>query len=149
MAFTRDEIRATGYEVDANGQARRVDASVVQPASRLPPHLKAGWGNAKPTHAHGRRFGSKMELRIFERLLLQSEAFGGLLFVHVSFPLFNLAPDEKHGCARISIDFVLVGPDGSMRCIDGKPRNWKSRDWQRGARAFTALYGIEIELVDR
>lgn len=138
-----------GWELDASGKPRRIDASAVATASRLPPHLKAGWGNAKPTNAHGRRFGSKLELRIFERLLLEKQAFGGDLFVHVSFPLFNLASDEKHNCARVSIDFVRVNADGSMRCIDAKPRNWKSRDWSRGARAFTALYGIEIELVDR
>ena len=107
---------------------------------------------ARATVVDGIRFPSMMEARVYSRLRLLAKAEGATLFRQVRFPLFNLAPEEGSLLPHnISIDFVLVYPDGRRRYIDAKPqrRQAKSRDWKRGKAAFEMCYQASIEETDK
>jgi hypothetical protein len=111
----------------------------------LPLKRFAPWSAAKPTFVNGRRFGSKLEARVFAELTLEAKATGAMLFCHVRFPLLNLAPDEKGQPLGFTPDFVLIYPDNTVRVVDPKGR--PSPEWERGKRAFKALYGLEVETI--
>jgi len=108
-----------------------------------------GHATAIPTTRDGIRFPSKTEARVYQRLALEARADRATLFRQVRLPLLSLAPDDRLRPLYLTIDFLLLYPDGRVRAVDAKAKRWKSRDWARGAAAFTAFYGTKIETVNR
>lgn len=114
------------------------------------------WGRAKPTTVDGIRFRSATEARVYARLREELLA-GEKLVIDCRFPLVATAAriGKAAKAGYITIDFTVWGsaPIGWVlsRAYDAKPANRaaRSRDWRRGARAFTATYGITIFEVDR
>lgn len=103
------------------------------------------WSNAKPTDcAHGHRHASKLEARVCDRLT-RTLTPGQVLYQQVRLPLFVLAPNENGRPLYMTIDFAIVEHGLLLRLVDAKGR--KSREWDRGARALTATYGIEVEVI--
>ena len=127
----------------------------------LTPQLKRKFGAAtKGTTVDGVRFGTQLEARVYLWLKPQLRSDEKLL-LQLRVPLVTdcprISPASKTGW--ISIDFVVwryIGYTGTgsvwvmVRAVDAKPkrRQAHSRDWRRGARAFLATYGFEIEEVE-
>ncbi len=116
---------------------------------------KSTW-NAKPTTVDGIRFDSKVEARVYERLV--GEYGKENIFCHVRFPLLSGAPDSRGRALYMTVDFVVHGR-GGIFTVKGvpKPNLWmafdaksgkrRSREWARGRSMFTATWG-EIQEVD-
>ena len=115
-------------------------------------------GRAKPTTLDGIRFRSQCEARVYLRLK-DELCVGQKLVIDCRFAL--IASASRIGKAAkagyITIDFTIWRYGTFVECsawvlyraIDAKPKSAKakSRDWRRGARAFHATTGIEIEEV--
>ena len=110
----------------------------------LAAHFRKRWSNAQPVTRHGIKHPSKLEARVYEELRLVAISTGARLYRHVRFPLLNLAPDAHGGASYFTPDFVLAGPGAELRVIDAKGR--ESPEWRRGALAFEAEYGIQVEV---
>lgn len=117
--------------------------------------LVSGQGRikAKPTMVDGIRFPSLTQARVYQRVKLDLLE-GWKLCLDMRFPLISVMPvcgRPKKGEGYITIDFTIWQPCHFgwelVRAIDAKPksRHARSRDWARGAAAFKATYGIEIE----
>lgn len=106
---------------------------------------RTGWAVAQPVvDGEGLRHASKLEKRVYDRLVLQARHDGAILFRQVRFPLLSLAPTATGGPLAITVDFVLVRGE-QWRVIDAKPKRRKSCEWVRGKAAFEACYGVPIE----
>lgn len=140
------------------------------PIDRLGPHARAqaeaqlgtqaksgGRIRAKPITVDGIRFRSRLEARVYVRVRDELEPDEKLV-IDCRFPLIAVAPriGKASKAGYIEIDFTVWRSRGEVmfrleRAYDAKPKNAaaRSRDWRRGARAFAATYGIEIEEVDQ
>lgn len=115
----------------------------VRPREGKPVAAKP-WSNAKPTEAHGIRFPSKLQARVYERL---AEALkpGQTLYCDVRFPLLSVFPGTKRRTPLyITVDFVVVASSIEWLVYDAKPKRRKSREWARGKAAFASFYRREI-----
>lgn len=116
----------------------------------------AGKWRATPTTVDGIRFRSATEARVYVRLRdglgADEKLVCGARFLLVA----NAAKVGRASKAgSIEVDFTIWRAEGGAwvlsRAIDAKPgrSEAKSRDWRRGARAFAATYGREIEEAER
>lgn len=117
--------------------------------------LVSGQGRikAKPTTVDGIRFPSMTQANAYKRVKLEIND-GLKLCLDLRLPLISSLPvasRPKKGEGYIYIDFTIWRHTSKgwelWRAIDAKPkaRQARSRDWARGAAAFKATYGIEIE----
>ena len=118
---------------------------VPNPSPRPFP-LPRSWSRAVPTTLDGIRFPSKMEARVYQTLKTSMEE-GDILYRQVRFPLLSSAPTETGVPLAFTVDFVIVRGKG-WRVVDAKGKR-KSREWERGKRAFEACYGVPVEEVDK
>lgn len=111
---------------------------------------RRSWSGAKRTPCRrGHIHDSGMEAKVCDRLSLECVATKATLFIRVRFPLLAIDP-KKHGPAEtITVDFVVVAPDGSWVAIDAKNPTRVSRDWRLRAAAFSRTYGREVSEVSR
>ena len=121
---------------------------------------RRGRSRAVATVADGMRFPSATQARVYARVKAELGPMEKLV-MDARFPLVAVAPrvGRAHSAGYISVDFTVWAPMLSLspqacgwrmvRAVDAKPRARAavSRDWRRGARAFAATYGIEIEEV--
>lgn len=128
---------------------------VDQPAKRWSPAIPTfgclrcgGWGGAwsrdgscpDPACAGPlRRFGSRMEARVHQRLRAALKP-GQRLYCQVRLPLFTIAPEDGGVPMYLTVDFAVVDSVQALRLIDAKGKR-VSRDWRRGAAAAGAWYG--------
>ena len=140
----------------------------------LTPQLKKKFGAAtKGTTVDGVRFGTQLEARVYLWLKPQLRSDEKLL-LQLRVPLISdcprISPAGKTGWLTLDFAIVRAGVLGPFvplaaeptvpgtggccwhmrRAVDAKPkrRQAHSRDWRRGARAFLATYGFEIEEVE-
>lgn len=115
---------------------------------------KRGKSRAVATVVDWIRFPSATQARVYVRIKTELGPAEKLV-LDARFPLVAVAPriGRAHKAGYISVDFTVWAPSDSgwrlARAIDAKPRARAavSRDWRRGARAFAATYGVEIEEV--
>lgn len=112
----------------------------------------AGHCSAVPTYIDGIRFPSKLQARVYSRLVqFVSQHDGGRaetwIFREVRVPLFALPSDERGKARTLSIDFVIRFRTGALAYVEAKAKRWKSRDWDRGRAAFEALAGAGALIV--
>lgn len=112
---------------------------------RLAGFLGRGHRTAQPTMLDGIKFPSKTQARVYARLKVEAQADGARIYREARFPLLNLAPDERGLPSYLTVDFVLLYPDGTLRLIDAKAKRWKSAEWRRGKLAFEGFYGLKVE----
>jgi hypothetical protein len=118
--------------------------SSLPPSER--PRRRGTFSNAQPTTSGGIQFPSKMEARVYARLLGELLP-GQRLFRQVRFPLLSLAGHPRtHVPLYVTIDFVIVEGVRIFRLIDAKCRR-RSREWVRGKRAVEASLGLRVEEV--
>lgn len=136
-------VRVTKEELDAL-TARIAAARCSQ---QIPPaETLKRWSNAKPTQVGDITFPSKMEARVYERLLRELTP-GERLYRQVRVPLLASAPDDSGKPLNITVDFVIVTKNNTLRWIDAKGKR-QSRDWRRGKAAFEAQYGPLEEVTE-
>jgi hypothetical protein len=111
--------------------------------------LGLGHRSAIKTVRDGHRFPSKLEARVYSRLLIEARVDGATLYRQVRLPLLSLGPDDDLRPLYATIDFALRYPDGRIRLIDAKAKRWKSDEWLRGQRAIEGFYGVIVELADK
>lgn len=118
-----------------------------KPSKGGPPWKRRPWSNAKPTECpDGHKHASKLEARVCGRL--RGQLVGGQTLVQqVRLPLWSLASDERDRPRYATIDFGIIEANRLVRLIDAKGR--KSREWDRGAAAVEAAYGIPVEVITR
>lgn len=108
---------------------------------------KKAWSRATPTIVDGISFPSKLEARVYGRLVIEANADDARLFRQVRFPLLNLAPDEYGKPLNFTVDFLMIYQDNRVRALDAKGRTAPS--WLRGKKAFEAWYGIPVEEIKK
>lgn len=101
------------------------------------------WSNATPSAVGDEKFPSKMEARVYQRLVREYPS-PNVIYRQVRLPLLSIAPESQGRPAYITIDFVVKQADQSLVYIDAKGGR-VSRDWKRGRLAFEAQYGPLIE----
>ena len=132
----------------------------VRAAMKKPAGTKGGRGRpwsagggppapaAVPTVEGGIRFPSKMEARVYRRLLAELR-HGERLFCQVRLPLLCLGPGPKRRpVSAIAVDFAITRGGKLFRLIDAKCKGRVSREWKSRAAACRETWGIEIEEVE-
>lgn len=91
---------------------------------------------------------SRTEARVARRLLAEAAAIpGARLYRQVRVPLLSIGSRERGLPLYLTVDFVLVHPDGREEWIDAKSRR-VSREWLRGRKAAEAWLGERIVEAD-
>lgn len=105
------------------------------------------WSNAIPTEcSDGHRHASKLEARVCARLRGELTA-GQVLYQQVRLPLLSIAAKDNGKAMYATIDFAIVEGGQLVRLVDAKGR--KSPEWDRGARAVEAAWGIPVEVITK
>ena len=113
----------------------------------------AAWSAAKPTAVDWQgelvTLPSKTEARVARRLLEEVAAAPGTrIYRQVRVPLLTIAPGRRGVPLYLTVDFVVVEPDGTEHWIDAKTKR-RSREWVRGRAAAEAWLGERVAEVDR
>lgn len=94
------------------------------------------WSNATPTTVRGIRFPSKVEARVYLRLV--EEFTDQPIRRQVRMPLLAGLVDGK--LLALRVDFAIVLPDKPILWVDAKTKR-KSREWLRGKCLFELTWG--------
>ena len=98
------------------------------------------WSNAQPTECEGIKFPSKVQRRVYLRLV---EMFGkDAIRCDVRMPLLS-GSKENSRCLYQTIDFCIVRDGKAAMWIDAKTAR-TSREWARGCAMFRTSWGDVI-----